>query len=157
MIYRVLLDTDDLVGWGNRERAASISRSPGVASARIMRGIMYYPRAVLDDYGIHAPGIGNRRARFYFTEAGWEKVGKRLASEVKRYGYSVKVIRRKEPRESQVIYRDELQIAILPTRAEKRSSSKLKARGAIGAVSSAICLLRCGGIRYSAESRSEQI
>lgn len=73
MIYRVLLDTDDRVSWGNRERAFSISQSLGVESPRIMRSIMYYPRAVLDDYGIHAPGIGNRRARFYFTETGWEK------------------------------------------------------------------------------------
>ena len=120
MIYRVLLDTDDRVGWGNRERAFSISQS------RIMRGIMYYPRAVLDDYGIHAPDIGNRRARFYFTEAGWEKVGKRLASDAKRNGYTVKVIRRKEPKESQVIYRDELQIAILSIKADKRLRSRLK-------------------------------
>ena len=126
MIYRVLLDTDDLVGWGNRERAVSISRSLGVAAPRIMRGIMYYPRASLDENGIEAPGIGNRRARFYFTQAGWEKVGRRLAAEAKRHGHSVKVIRRKEPRESQVVYRDELQIAILSTRPENRRSSKLK-------------------------------
>jgi hypothetical protein len=122
MIYRVLLDTDDLVGWGNRERAVFISRSLGVAAPRIMRGIMYYPRASLDENGVHAPGIGNRRARFYFTQTGWEKVGRRLATEAKRHGHSVEVIRRKEPRESQVVYRDELQIAVLPTRAEKRRS-----------------------------------
>jgi hypothetical protein len=126
MIYRVVLDTDDLVGWGNRERAVSISRSLGVAAPRIMRGIMYYPRASLDENGVEAPGIGNRRARFYFTQTGWEKVGRRLAAEAKRRGHSVKVFRRKEPRESQVVYRDELQIAILSTRPENRRSAKLK-------------------------------
>jgi hypothetical protein len=115
-----------LLTGGNEERAISISRSLGVAPPRIMRGISYYAGELLNEKGIIAPDIGNRRARFYFTQAGWEKVGRRLAAEAKRHGRSVKVIRRKEPKESQVVYRDELQIAILPTRVKKRLSSKRK-------------------------------
>jgi hypothetical protein len=127
MIYRVLLDTGDLVDWGNEERAISISR--GVAPPRIMRGISYYVGELLDENGIKSPDISNRRARFYLTQAGWDKIGRRLAAEAKRHGRSVKVIRRKDPKESQVVYRDELQIAVLPARVEKRLSSKLKGRG----------------------------
>ena len=64
------------------------------------------------------PNISNRRARFYFTERGWQKVGRLAAAEARRRGHVVKVIRRKQPRRSQIVYRDDLQVAILPRRRE---------------------------------------
>jgi hypothetical protein len=66
--------------------------------------------------GLRSPNIANRRARFYFTERGWRKVGRHVAGEARRIGHIVKVIRRKEPARSQVVYRDALQVALLPLR-----------------------------------------
>jgi hypothetical protein len=66
---------------------------------------------------LEAPNISNRRARFYFTEHGWQKIGRLAAAEATRRGHVVKVIRRKQPDRSQIVYRDDLQVAILPTRA----------------------------------------
>ena len=64
--------------------------------------------------GLRSPSITNRRARFYFTERGWRKVGRHVTAEARRMGHVVKVIRCKEPDRSQVIYRDNLQLALLP-------------------------------------------
>jgi len=66
---------------------------------------------------LRAPNISNRRARFYFTERGWKKIGRFVATKAGRAGYVVKVIRRKQPGRSQIVYRDDLQVAILPRRA----------------------------------------
>ena len=69
---------------------------------------------IMDERGLHAPEIHNERARFYFTERGWELVGRYVATEAKQVGHTARVIRRKDPEESQVVYRDDLQVAILP-------------------------------------------
>jgi hypothetical protein len=36
--------------------------------------------------GLQAPNISNRRARFYFTERGWQKTGRLVAAEARRRG-----------------------------------------------------------------------
>lgn len=64
--------------------------------------------------GLPAPALTNKRARFYFTELGWHKVGQHVYAEAKRRGHVVSVLRRAEPKASQVVYRDEWQVAILP-------------------------------------------
>lgn len=69
---------------------------------------------IMDEHGLHGPSLENRRARFYFTERGWEKVGRYVVAEAERLGHVVKVVRRKEPDTSRVIYEDELQVALLP-------------------------------------------
>jgi hypothetical protein len=96
---------------------------PRLASVNpmIYRILVYHPGGVWRllaelPTGLQAPNISNRRARFYFTERGWQKTGRVVAAEARRRGEVVKVIRRKQPRRSQ-IYRDDLQVAILPTRA----------------------------------------
>jgi hypothetical protein len=71
---------------------------------------------VMQKRGLRRPSITNPRARFYFTEAGWETVGRHVAAEARRLGHLVKVIKRKEPKRSQVIYRDELQLALVPVK-----------------------------------------
>jgi hypothetical protein len=50
----------------------------------------------------------------YFTETGWEQVGKTVAANAQREGRVVKVIRRKNPEASQIVYQDALQVAIIP-------------------------------------------
>jgi hypothetical protein len=65
-------------------------------------------------FDLKMPNITNPRARFYFTEAGWEQVGKAVAANARREGRVVKVIRRKNPEASQIVYQDALQVAIIP-------------------------------------------
>jgi hypothetical protein len=66
--------------------------------------------------GLWAPLIQNPRARFYFTERGWEKVGKFVASDARQKGFLMRVIRRKNPPASQIVYQDDFQVALLHAR-----------------------------------------
>jgi hypothetical protein len=70
--------------------------------------------AGVEGFTLKAPRITNPRARFYFTEAGWEQVGKTVAANARREERVVKVIRRKNPEASQIVYQDALQVAIIP-------------------------------------------
>lgn len=63
--------------------------------------------------GLRAPLIQNSRARFYFTERGWNKVGRFVAAHARKKGFLMRVIRRKNPAASQIVYQDALQIALL--------------------------------------------
>jgi hypothetical protein len=68
---------------------------------------------------------GNRRARFYFTEAGWQKIGRAVLMDARRCGIMVRVIRLKNPPLSQAIYRDKWQVAILPPGQRNSSGNKV--------------------------------
>jgi hypothetical protein len=70
----------------------------------------------LDFRDLKAPRITNRRTRFYFTEEGWQRYGRRAYQSGIETGAHLTVIRRKNPRRSQVVYRDRWQVAILPER-----------------------------------------
>jgi hypothetical protein len=108
MIYRIQIDNHILL-WdehGNVRWDAPLGLGgPGPALAFTM-----------NELGLPAPDFDNPRARFYFTEAGWQKFGRVLAAEAKSRGHVVQVIRRKNPRKSQIVYEDEHQVAILPPR-----------------------------------------
>lgn len=109
MIYRIL--TDD--PYKHYDPHADEGRGrcrPGLSGAMSRLGDMMA--------GLPYPTINDERARFYFTERGWEIYGKAIAAEGIRRGYVIKVIRRKEPHASQIVYRDAMQLAILP---DKRS------------------------------------
>jgi hypothetical protein len=116
MIYRILVDYPDPlhavfrgmfelaqlpIPWSKR-----VERRLAGGSFGLLAGVMFAR-------GLRSPNITNRRARFYFTERGWRKVGRHVTAEARRLGHVVKVIRRKEPERSQIIYRDPLQLAIL--------------------------------------------
>jgi hypothetical protein len=58
--------------------------------------------------------LKSRRVRFFFTEVGWRKCGCKVLAEARRRGHSVRVIRRKDPNSSQVVFRDRFQVAVLP-------------------------------------------
>jgi hypothetical protein len=125
MIYRILVDYPDpqhaLLRW-----MLEIAELPIPWSKRVERrltGGSFGPlAAVMFERGLRSPSIGNRRARFYFTERGWRKVGRHVTAEARRLGHVVKVIRRKEPERSQIIYRDALQVAILAQKARPSAS-----------------------------------
>jgi hypothetical protein len=71
-------------------------------------------------HGLRAPLIQNSRARFYFTERGWDKVGRFVASHARKKGFLMRVIRRKNPSASQIVYQDDLQIALLVSNGWKK-------------------------------------
>jgi hypothetical protein len=74
---------------------------------------------IMQDSGLRAPAISNPRARFYFTELGWLTVGRHVAAEARRLGHVVKIVRRKNPSQSQIVYKDKLQMAILQRRDDR--------------------------------------
>ena len=51
-----------------------------------------------------------------FTERGWGAYGLRVAAEARASGRTFRVIRRKNPSKSMVVYRDDWQGALLPGR-----------------------------------------
>jgi hypothetical protein len=75
-----------------------------------------YLADVMVERGMHGPTIENRWARFYFTERGWQAVGRHVAAEARRLGHQVQVLKQKDPEPSRIIYTDQLQLAILPPR-----------------------------------------
>ena len=80
---------------------------------------------VMDDKGLKSPKITNARTRFYFTERGWRQVGRFVAARAQQMGHVVKIIRRKNPPSSDVVYRDAHQIALLPRRRGQKASGGL--------------------------------
>ena len=62
----------------------------------------------------------NSRAKFYFTEKGYRKYGKDVIASSIEEDQVLQVIKRKNPKKSQIVYEDEYQVAILP---EKRKKS----------------------------------
>lgn len=107
MIYRILIDGYESE-WD--EDTGKMRYSVGLC------GIATGFGGMMDYLGLDAPEIHNTRARFYFTERGWDKVGRALAAEATKAGHTVKVIRRKNPLRSQIVFRDAYQLAILPLR-----------------------------------------
>lgn len=61
-------------------------------------------------------GFHNPRPRFWFTEEGWARYGRRVAAEARASGRTYRVMRAKNPPRSAVVYRDTWQVAVLPGR-----------------------------------------
>lgn len=112
MIYRILVDDryhcmtiyDEYLADPNNH-----DEKPGLRGASFgwLASIMFQNQ-------LKVPSFNNDRCRFFFTEEGWYKVGRKVAAEAVRLGHVVKVIRRKNPNQSQVFYRDAFQVALLP-------------------------------------------
>jgi hypothetical protein len=62
------------------------------------------------------PLLSNPRVRFWFTERGWRAYGLRVAAAARASRRTYRVIRRKNPSRSIVVYRDDWQVALLPDR-----------------------------------------
>lgn len=60
----------------------------------------------------------NRNARFYFTEEGWRRYGRKTVEACQQVGQRYRVLRIKE-NSVDVIYRDEFQVAVRPKRKRK--------------------------------------
>jgi hypothetical protein len=109
MIYRILIDTI------RHEIDSTTQKSLEFPSGTNLRGAFAAGLSEgLDD--LPYPQFTNPRARFYFTEAGWQKYGRNMYAAARRRGHTIRVIRRKNPDKSQIVYEDEYQVAILPRR-----------------------------------------
>ena len=71
---------------------------------------------LINETSLKAPdNVHKRSARFWFTEKGWNDVGRGVSEELQRRGFYVRVRRKKNPRASDVLWCDPYQIALLPT------------------------------------------
>jgi hypothetical protein len=112
MIYRILADQQEGI-WD--EATKTVAWRP---SGTRLRGVfMAGSSGGMGD--IPFPQITNPRARFYFTELGWQTYGRFVYDSATQLGHTVRVIRRKNPDPSQVIYRDPYQVAILPRKRQR--------------------------------------
>ena len=104
------------------QRTLRLALPPRLPAERRMAGAGFGALAnVMDAKGLQAPAIANPRTRFYFTELGWQRVGRFVAGRARQLGHVVKIIRRKNPRPSEIFYRDAYQLALLPSRLGRRS------------------------------------
>jgi hypothetical protein len=108
LIYRVVGESTEWV-WSEESGAMEIGLGPG----RLMGAW----NAGVEGWGdLPMPRVTNPRVRFWFTERGWRAYGLRVAAEARASGRAFRVIRRKNPPKSMVIYRDDWQVALLPDR-----------------------------------------
>jgi hypothetical protein len=108
MICRIIVD-ECPSGVPSGER-----RLGGLVNSHLLGGVIVR-------LGTHPPKrFDSRRARFCLTEAGWQQAGRMIAVEARQRGHVVRVIRRKEPEGSQVVFREELQPAMPNSRRARR-------------------------------------
>jgi hypothetical protein len=110
LIYRVLGEGTTWV-WSEESGAMEVGPGPGLLLGAFTAMIAEH---AWDD--LPMPYLTNPRVRFWFTERGWRDYGLRVAAGARASGRAYRVIRRKNPRRSLVIYRDEWQVALLPDR-----------------------------------------
>lgn len=106
MIYRILTGVHN-EWWDEAQQSYVRTPLPMLGAGTTMGGMMW-------ELHLPAPALTNARARFWFTERGWYRFGRALVGEGRRQGYLVKVIRRKNPRRSRIVFADEWQVALLP-------------------------------------------
>ncbi len=110
LIYRVVGESSEWV-WSEESGAIEISLSPGRLLGAFNAGVADGAWGDLP-----MPMLSNPRVRFWFTERGWRAYGLRVAAEARASGRAFRVIRRKNPSKSMVVYRDDWQVALLPNR-----------------------------------------
>ena len=113
MIYRILAATQ-LGEWDDTRK--EWFTVPGPLQGGFMAG--------LGGFDLDMPDIKNPRTRFYFTEKGWCELGKAIVAQARRDGVHVRILRRKNPLPSQIIFEDDLQMALLPRKDVPRKRRK---------------------------------
>jgi hypothetical protein len=115
VIYRIITEFRMIQGGYDPERRAFVWRwvVPENREYQKMTGAGECFGEIMFARRLRSPLIRNRRARFYFTERGWDEVGRYVASEARGKGFLMRVIRRKNPEASQIVYRDAFQVALL--------------------------------------------
>jgi hypothetical protein len=108
LIYRVVGASTEWV-WSEESGATEVSPSQGRLMGAFNAGLADGAWGDLP-----MPMLSNPRVRFWFTERGWRTYGLRVAAGARASGRSFRVIRRKNPSKSMVVYRDDWQVALLP-------------------------------------------
>lgn len=110
MIYRVLGEATVWV-WSPESGALEVARGEGPLVGAWTAGL------ALDAWGdLRMPHLRNPRVRFWFTQDGWRRYGVAVAAAARASGVPHRVVRRKNPPRSSVVYRDRWQVALLPRR-----------------------------------------
>jgi len=112
MIYRIRLSRD--TPFYKNEDDAWNDKVSGHEPRR--SGTAFNLSDEMDLLGLPPPKVKmkNRRARFYFTERGWDEFGRRLFAIAKKRGLNPTIVRKKNPKRSDVVYGDLWQVAVLP-------------------------------------------
>jgi hypothetical protein len=114
LIYRVVGESSEWV-WSEESGAMEVSLVLSASPGRLMGA--FNARLAEGAWGdLPMPMLSNPRVRFWFTERGWRAYGLRVAAGARASGRTFRVIRRKNPSESLVVYRDDWQVALLPDR-----------------------------------------
>jgi hypothetical protein len=109
MIYRVLLDSIEFVPVESGDDDDVEARPSGTS----LRGA--FTAGLCDVWDeLPMPDVDDPRLRFWFTEEGWRRFGRSVCAKARADGHVVRVIRRKNPRSSEVAYRDAYQVALRP-------------------------------------------
>lgn len=107
MIYRIIGETDRL-RWTDDD-PPQLVRATGTLMG-----------AMCADWippGMPAPKVRiNERARFWFTEAGWAVYGRPALDAAIQSGRTWRLLKRKNPPRSAIVYRDKWQVALLPVK-----------------------------------------
>jgi len=120
MIYRILCNGSDWSAFflDARDKADR----PTTARERLM-GV--YTAGVPTDWkDLRRPALQNKKARFFFTEKGWRHFGRDIAADAQRDGRTVRILRRINPAPSEIVFKDEFQVAILPRKDVARKKRK---------------------------------
>jgi hypothetical protein len=108
--------------WSEESGAMEVSlSSPGRLMGAFNAGIA---DGAWGDLPLPGFRLSNPRVRFWFTERGWRAYGLRVAAEARASGRAFRVIRRKNPPKSMVVYRDDWQVALLPDRERRPQNSQ---------------------------------
>lgn len=115
MIYRIQTTSF----WRDEDEAGNVEAGP----LRTSRGGAFFGNsdywdaigAMMDVAGLRAPAKKvNPRAKFWFTELGYNVVGKEIVRFLSLKGENVRVLKKKNPKRSDVAWGDAYQLAVLP-------------------------------------------
>ena len=113
MIYRIIGETERYRWAKDDDGYDVVKRETGTLAGAMIAGFGTFG-------DLKAPPVRNHRARFWFTEAGWEKYGRDVMADAMRSGRVYRLLRRKNPPGSAVVYRDKWQVAVLPLGKKKK-------------------------------------
>ena len=79
-------------------------------------------------HGLSAPDLDfSKEYKFYFTKAGWEKVGRAIVEEALERGHCLRIISEDVADAECIAYQDKLQIAVDSASRDRKATAHMKA------------------------------